>query len=217
MFQPTSSTTSTFPYSNGHLGPLSSKPATNGVVTPASESDLSEALDLPNVHASFPDNGQYDAGEDVRTQTTDEESEEDAIGEDDPDYNMITPPTANQGSLDDAHSSSEESPRQRKRKADVEPDDYILNDPELYGLRRSVSLGQSILRYPVNLVRLGSTSPITTNCMLPLCSILWTTILTNCARLRMNLTRMTLVRISEAAPHASDKSMSSPIKVRFTL
>lgn len=107
-------------------------------MTPVSESDLSEALDLPNTHGSFPNGDGYDVQEEVRTQSTDEESEEDAIGEDDPDYDMITPPVANRGSLNDAHSSSEESPRQRKRKVGVEPDDYILNDPELYGLRRSV-------------------------------------------------------------------------------
>ena len=167
MFQSTPSTSSTIPYSNGHLSPPSSKPAVNGTVTPASESDLSEALDLPNAPTSFPNGELYVAEEDIKAQSTDEESEEDAIGEDDPDYDMVTPPTANQGSLDDARSSSEESPRQRKRKSGVEPDDYILNDPELYGLRRSVSFDPLRLRHSVNQVPQGTAPPIKANCMLP--------------------------------------------------
>jgi chromodomain-helicase-DNA-binding protein 1 len=159
MFQPTPSTTSSLPYSNGHLSPPLSKSTVNGIVTPASESDLSEALDLPIASASLPNSERYDVKGDARPQSTDEESEEDAIGEDDPDFDMVTPPTANQGSLDDAHSSSEESPQQRKRKAGVEPDDYMLNDPELYGLRRSVSFGHPRPRYATNPVLQGRPRP----------------------------------------------------------
>ena len=140
MFQSAPSSTSTLPYSNGHLSPPSSKSFVNGAGTSASESDLSEALDLPNASVSFSNSERYAVDDDTRAQSTIEESEEDAIGDDDPDFDIATPAIADQQSLDDPPSSSDESPRQRKRKADVGPEDYILNDPELYGLRRSVGL-----------------------------------------------------------------------------
>lgn len=140
MYQQTSHTTTNLPYSNGHLSPPSTKPATNGAVTPESESDLSEATDVPNPHTAFPNSVQNDDGEDGEMRDSDESSQdEDAVGSDDPDYDMATPPTGNAGSHGDDRSSSQDSPRQKKRKAGPEHEDYMLNDPELYGLRRSVS------------------------------------------------------------------------------
>lgn len=139
MYQQTSSTTTDLPYSNGHLSPLSTKSATNGAVTPESESDLSEALDIPNAPATAPNSEQNDDGENGQMRASDDESsqDEDAVGSDDPDYDMATPPTGIAGSHGDDRSSSQDSPRQRKRKAGPEHEDYMLNDPELYGLRRS--------------------------------------------------------------------------------
>ena len=62
------------------------------------------------------------------------------MGSEDPDFDMATPPEQNGVSIDDARSSSQESPHQRKRKTGgIEHDDFMLNNPELYGLRRSVS------------------------------------------------------------------------------
>lgn len=141
MYQTTVPTTSNLSYSNGHLSPTSTGLLPNGASTPDSESDLSEAIDLPNAPTSFPNGEQYDAGDDTRMQESDAESshDEDALGSDDPDYNMATPPVGDTRFGREARSSSEDSPRQRKRKAGLEPDDYMLNDPELYGLRRSVS------------------------------------------------------------------------------
>ena len=141
MYQQTSHTTTNLPYSNGHLSPPSTKPATNGAVTPESESDLSEATDVPNPHTAFPNSEQNDDGEDGEMRDSEAESsqDEDAVGSDDPDYDMATPPIGNAGSHRDDRSSSQDSPRQRKRKAGPEHEDYMLNDPELYGLRRSVS------------------------------------------------------------------------------
>ena len=141
MYQQTSPTTTDLPYSNGHLSPPSTKPATNGAVTPESESDLSEATDVPNPHTAFPNSEQNDDGEDGEMRGSEAESsqDEDAVGSDDPDYDMATPPTGNAGSHGDDRSSSQDSPRQRKRKSGPEHEDYMLNDPELYGLRRSVS------------------------------------------------------------------------------
>ena len=142
MYQSTSATTSNLPYSNGHLSPLPTKIVTNGAISPSSESDLSEAIDIPNESASYPSNGSNDAGRDNQIHDLEGDTffDEDALGSDDPDYNMATPPPpGNSSSARDTRSSSQDSPQQRKRKNGAEPDDYILNDPELYGLRRSVS------------------------------------------------------------------------------
>lgn len=141
MYQTGVSATTNLPYSNGHLSPPSAKPVPIGPITQDSESDLSEATDLPNAPTSFSKNEQCDVGEDVEMHESEGGSshDEDAMGSDDPDYNMATPPPGNTGSGRDARSSSQDSPRQRKRKAGIEPEDYMLNDPELYGLRRSVS------------------------------------------------------------------------------
>ena len=138
---------------------------TNGAVTPDSESDLSEAIDLPNAPASYPTSERYEDGEDGRMRDSGAESshEEDALGSDDPDYDMATPAAANTTSPPDARSSSQDSPRQRKRKIGVEPDDYMLNDPELYGLRRSVSPLQDMLWHFTNSSVTGSTSSVTAN------------------------------------------------------
>ena len=142
MYQPTPSTTSNNPYSKDHLSPPSPKSIANGAMATDSESDLSEAMDIPIAPTSFSNSDQYEAGVDDGAQESDVESshDEDALGSDDPDYAMATPPNGNVDSVRDARSSSLDSPRQRKRKAGAEPDNYMLHDPELYGLRRSVSL-----------------------------------------------------------------------------
>jgi len=65
-----------------------------------------------------------------------EHSDEDAEGEPDEDFD-----TTMHTQLDDEESDDEEhslSPRPGKRKKAVEEDDYMMKDPELYGLRRSV-------------------------------------------------------------------------------
>lgn len=141
MYHQTSSSATDIPYSNGHLSPPSTKSATNGDVTPQSESDLSEALDTPNAPGTLPNSEQNNGGKNGQVRASDDESlqDEDAVGSDDPDYDMATPPTGNGGSYSGDRSPSQDSPRQRKRKAGPEHEDYMLNDPELYGLRRSVS------------------------------------------------------------------------------
>lgn len=141
MYQQTSSAPTDLPYSNGHLSPPSTRPATNGAVTPPSESDLSEVADLPNVPAAYPNGEQDYDGENGHTMISEDESsqDEDAVGSDDPDYDMATPPTRNADFHGDDRSLSESSPRQQKRKAGPEHEEFMLNDPELYGLRRSVS------------------------------------------------------------------------------
>ena len=161
MYQQTSSATTDLPYSNGHLSPPSTKPATIGAVTPESESDLSEVTDPPNAPAACSNAEQNDDGENSQIRASEDESsqDEDALGSDDPDYDMATPPTGNAGSRGDDRSSSQESPRQRKRKAGPEHEDFMLNDPELYGLRRSVSQCLSIPRRSTNQYTQGRPRP----------------------------------------------------------
>ena len=130
-------------YQNGNLSPHPAKSENTTAIASDSDSDLSDAIDIPNVSPPYGNGGERAENGEDEEQMSDAESshDEDAMGSDDPDYDMATPPAQNGGSIGDARSSSQESPQQRKRKTGgVEQDDFMLNDPELYGLRRSVSL-----------------------------------------------------------------------------
>ncbi|KAL8744050.1 MAG: hypothetical protein Q9190_003667 [Brigantiaea leucoxantha] len=102
-----------------------------------SESDLSEAIDQPNVTLSSPphhlENGisnDYDQSDDTSSQ------EEDAEGSEDAEFDVEYPPKIEVPPCD-TRLSSQESSKLMKRKADFDEDDFIHKDPELYGLRRS--------------------------------------------------------------------------------
>ena len=142
--------------SNGHLSPLPST-LPNGIdASPGSESALSEVAD-PNLIATSPPSGleeSADEEEDVEAEVEmdvdeDMSSEENEVVSEDGEFDLESPPPAEtNGALDD-RSTSNDSRRPAKRKAGVEDDDYIINNPELYGLRRSVSLGHaSMLHRP---------------------------------------------------------------------
>ncbi|KAK5168324.1 ATP-dependent DNA helicase Hrp3 [Saxophila tyrrhenica] len=75
-----------------------------------------------------------DAIHDMATSELDDE--EDAPGEEDADFDEETPPPNAAGGMRHDRSSSEESARPGKRKAEVDGEDWEQN-PELYGLRRS--------------------------------------------------------------------------------
>ena len=141
MYAPAASTPTNAPYMNGNLSPPSSKDVTNPAIESDSESGLSEAIDDPATLAPLPNLQTHQMAEDHEMEDADDEpsQDEDALGSDDPDYNMDTPPQQNAESSRDARSTSQDSPRQRKRKAVPEKEDFIRDDPELYGLRRSVS------------------------------------------------------------------------------
>lgn len=79
---------------------------------------------------------EYDEEEDVAA-ASDSSEDVDAEGEPDGDYDSESPPSE-QAESDRARSSSQESSRPTKRKATDEKEDYIEQNPELYGLRRSV-------------------------------------------------------------------------------
>ncbi|KAF2162356.1 hypothetical protein M409DRAFT_69242 [Zasmidium cellare ATCC 36951] len=105
-----------------------------------SESDLSETNDIPTTTLSpdAPQDGAHsddDAIHDMATSELDED--EDAPGEEDADFDEVTPPPEQADAAHNAASSSESSSRSGKRKADVDDEEYMKQNPELYGLRRS--------------------------------------------------------------------------------
>lgn len=140
MYTTTASNPSDLSYANGNLSPPSTKPAAAGVITPGSESSLSEPVDLSSTAAPLLNGGRHGDGKSTRQEKmeSDPSQDEDALGSDDPDFDMETTAPGNAGSPGDAVSSSQGSPRQRKRKAGPEHEDYMQENPELYGLRRSV-------------------------------------------------------------------------------
>ena len=144
MYRPASTPTSTLPYSNGHLSPPSNNLQHSDAMTPESESDLSEAIDPQKATSISSEATRRDGTEKGldRPGSTESLHEEDAMGSDDIDYDMDTPSPADPSSpADDARSSSQDSRRNGKRKAGADHDDFMLENPELYGLRRSVGDG----------------------------------------------------------------------------
>ena len=139
MYPTNPESTSTLHLSNGHLSPPPNTFISTGAITSGSESDLSEVVDPPNAASlSSPDRKQEKLRNGYHSKRSSVSShEEDALGSEDADYDMETPPSPDAGAHRDARSSSQDSRRPAKRKAGIEDD--IMNNPELYGLRRSVS------------------------------------------------------------------------------
>lgn len=166
MYRPTPSTTSNHNFSNGHLDATSSTFNTHDRLTSGSESDLSDPADAPNAPTSFSQVNDQDADHSRREETvnTDSSHEDDAIGSDDGDFDIETPPPAKPDMTLDELSSSEESHKHGKRKTAVEHDDYMMNDPELYGLRRSVIPSLICCRNLLKKPCTGSCSPIPSHC-----------------------------------------------------
>jgi chromodomain-helicase-DNA-binding protein 1 len=127
------------PLTNGHTTPLPLTTAP-GDHSPHSDSDLSDDRDAVAVRPlSDEDAPGEDYNQDEEMGIEPESSEdEDAEGEPDGDYDSETLPPAEQDALRSRSSSSQESQRPLKRKAGAEEDDYMTQNPELYGLRRSV-------------------------------------------------------------------------------
>jgi chromodomain-helicase-DNA-binding protein 1 len=126
-------------FENGHL-PSPDEPtyATLDTKPSRSESELSDVNDIPDQAAT---ESVDQVMHDVASPRSDED--EDADGSDDGDYDAPSPPS--RASVESRHSSvsSDASSLPRKRKAEPEPDvdddQYMQENPELYGLRRSVS------------------------------------------------------------------------------
>lgn len=100
-----------------------------------SESDLSEVAN-PAAEGTTPSAlSQYDGAQDSAAS---ESSGEGHDASDDADFNMDEAPVPAEMNSDRRGSSTSTESRPRKRKQPVE-DEHILANPELYGLRRSVS------------------------------------------------------------------------------
>lgn len=128
------------PYTNGRLSP----PAvhlTSADILPqqnhAHLSDTEEPATLDPVSDADAPGEDYDEDEDM-AEASDSSDDVDAEGEPDGDYDSESPPSEQAGSDRAASSMSRDSSRQLKRKASAEKDDYMAQNPELYGLRRSV-------------------------------------------------------------------------------
>ena len=74
--------------------------------------------------------------------TSELDDEDDAPGEDDADFDADTPPLGAVGGMRHDRSMSDDSERPGKRRTteDVDDEDYMKQNPELYGLRRSVRI-----------------------------------------------------------------------------
>ncbi|KAL8785229.1 MAG: hypothetical protein Q9213_003498 [Squamulea squamosa] len=127
---------------NGRLSPPTIYNRLNQIMTPDSESDLSEANDAPDTASSSSpilENGHI-INNTYNEEASESSHDEDAMGSDDADYELDnSPPPPVQPATRDTRSSSEETSSSRlgRRKASVDDDDFMLADPELYGLRRS--------------------------------------------------------------------------------
>jgi chromodomain-helicase-DNA-binding protein 1 len=130
---------------NGHNSALTINPTPAGDDSPHSESDLSEVKENGAEAGSSDEDapGEEFNEEDEMEIDSDSSEDADAEGEPDGDYDSETPPPEQDKGSRARSSASEDSTRPPKRKAgrsSAEKDDYIEQNPELYGLRRSVCL-----------------------------------------------------------------------------
>ena len=138
LVPPRADTSHPHSYANGHLSPSSAY--TNGAHTPSSDSDLSdvsEHLDPATIRVS---NAAIDRANEAYDNNDSLSSEdEDALGSEDADYE-IEDAAMDMDAVQESQSSSQDSRRSLKRKSTAQEEDYMRNDPELYGIRRSVSI-----------------------------------------------------------------------------
>ncbi|KAH7095898.1 chromodomain helicase-like protein [Paraphoma chrysanthemicola] len=131
----------TMPYTNGHVTPLAVHVAPTQSPHQPSDSDLSDAREPAAADPSSDIDAPGDEDDDDEPMAVDSDSsaDVDAEGEIDGDYDSDSPPSEHAPSSRAQSVSSQESTRPLKRKAD----DYIEENPELYGLRRSGRARQS--------------------------------------------------------------------------
>lgn len=130
---------------NGHVSPLAAN-VTNADDLPArSPSEFSYTEDAPGEVLSDEEQA-HSFANNVAVATADmseSSGDEDAEGSDDADYDIESPVDAPSPTPSSNNSTVEPSGRIGKRKASVDDDDHILQNPELYGLRRSVIVPSS--------------------------------------------------------------------------
>lgn len=132
-------------HTNGHL--TSASPQTTESSRPVSnrESVVSEMDDVANGQRSRPSSSQSIARDPSEGLSTRESS--DAMGRSGhttsaaPESEVVSPAPCsfNMDGAGDERPTSSQSRRASKRKSITDEDDFIANNPELYGLRRSVS------------------------------------------------------------------------------
>ena len=105
----------------------------------SSESDLSDVPDHPaSSNIPLPTSDQPSPSEDAAGAVGPPVSDDDVdMASDDEDFEIDSPPRSVSAPRE-SRSASEESRRPPKRKVGVEDDEDIMNNPELYGIRRSV-------------------------------------------------------------------------------
>jgi chromodomain-helicase-DNA-binding protein 1 len=126
---------------NGHSSPLAINVTMATDFSAHSDSELSDAKDAMVEDRSSDEDAPGEEEDDDDEMAVDSDSSEDvdAEGEPDGDYDSESPPPARAESSRSRSSTSQESLRPSKRKASVEDDSFMTQNPELYGLRRSVS------------------------------------------------------------------------------
>jgi len=124
---------------NGHVSEVAFDSREPSEQPPRSESELSDVNDTSTAlpHQQEEVHSDDDAIHDMATSEMDED--EDAPGEEDADYDAETPPPEQSDGMRHDRSSSEESVRSGKRRTQVDDEELMKQNPELYGLRRSVS------------------------------------------------------------------------------
>jgi chromodomain-helicase-DNA-binding protein 1 len=134
--------TSSRPQVNGHLSPSLNTNITNDDAPYDSESDLSEIREPPVVDtSSSTSNSPREQSEFGHQDLESSESDgpDNDNGSDDADFDLEdSPAPAPTSSGRNDRSASHDSRRPTKRKLGLGDDEYILANPELYGLRRSV-------------------------------------------------------------------------------
>lgn len=127
---------------NGHSSPMEMDQPTPPLQPSHSDSDLSDVNDTASTHHVLADahHDEESGNEDVQDMATSpSDGEEDAAGSEDADYAAPESPPSPQSNESRRNSTSSESSSQsRKRKVDVDDEQYMQKNPELYGLRRSV-------------------------------------------------------------------------------
>jgi chromodomain-helicase-DNA-binding protein 1 len=134
---PSTSNPTSIPLHNGHLSP-----AQRDMMNGSHKTDESSRPDSRDSRVS--QSGAHDFTDDATPHdmdtsddAQDDDADADADADADGDYDIETPPQAPSSPSRSEQSLSEESVRPPKRKA-LHDEDFIMNNPELYGLRRSV-------------------------------------------------------------------------------
>lgn len=135
---------------NGHLSPAQESDQDVHSERAPTESDLSDAHHEPADDSSHapshsPRNLPIHANGEMDVSESDEPTPDHAS--EDAEFDMEESPPSQHDDVAEARSTSSDSSRAPKRKAaNVDEDDFMRANPELYGLRRSVSTSAGMLR-----------------------------------------------------------------------